>query len=391
MAQPIPKKISDTHVIPEKNTYTLFIDGDSLLQLSWNADTKTNTKGQPYGGVFQFLLQLKILLSKRDFDFAYVAWDEGVSGQLRHDIYPEYKENRHKNFSNDNVHSDYYDQMDAFMKRTLEYSRKNKEKIEAKLTEKEDFHRQKAILQAYLEELFIRQVSSNNIEGDDHLAYYCLNKKSNDLTYLVSGDMDVSQLINEQICIYIPRLKKFISTKNFSETFGYNYKNVALRKILCGDTSDNIKGVKGLSEDGLMEIMPEIATREVYLWEVIARAKEINQKRIAEKKKPFAKCLNIINQETVGMQGKKLFEINEKIINLKKPLLTPDAIEQLNNLMYSPIDPDGRSLANLYKLMLRDGIDELINENKFATFFSTFSQLRINETKMYEKWVKENN
>jgi len=391
MAQPIPKKISETHVIEEKPTYTLKIDGDSLMQYCWNPDKRINSNGVIYGGIFQFLLQLKLLISKRNFDFVYVAWDEGLSGQLRHDIYPEYKENRDKNFSNENVHSDYYDQMDAFMKRTLEHSRKNKDKIQAKLTDKEDFHRQKIILQSYLEELFIRQVSSTNIEGDDFLAYYCLKKRNNDLVYLVSGDMDISQLISEQICQYIPRLKKFVSVKNFNELFGYNYKNVALRKILCGDVSDNIKGVAGLSEDGLMKIMPEIATREVFIWEVIARAKEINENRIKEKKKPFTKCLNIINQKTVGMQGEKLFEINEKIINLKKPLLTDDAIEQLDNLMYSPIDPEGRSLANLYKLMLRDGIDELLNENKFATFFSTFSGIRDKEIKFYNKWVKENN
>ena len=126
--QPISKRILSKHpeVNSEIKTYTLLIDGDSLLQLAWNADTKVNTKGEHYGGVFQFLLQIKMLISKREFDFVYVAFDIGVSGQLRANILPTYKSNRDKTFSTSEVHSDYYDQMDAFIKKTLEYSRKNK-------------------------------------------------------------------------------------------------------------------------------------------------------------------------------------------------------------------------------------------------------------------------
>ena len=389
--QPISKRILSKHpeVNIEKKTYTLLIDGDSLLQLAWNADTKVNTKGEHYGGVFQFLLQIKMLISKREFDFVYVAFDIGVSGQLRANILPTYKSNRDKTFSTSEVHSDYYDQMDAFIKKTLEYSRKNKEKIQAKLTSKEDFHRQKDILRSYLQELFIRELSFDTIEGDDILAYFCLNKKESDLIYLVSGDYDLLQMISPTICQYIPRLKKFVSINNFKEVFDYDYRNVLSKKILCGDSSDFIHGIKGITEDGLFKMMPEMKERKVEVWEIIERAKELNQKRIDEKKKPYEKYLNIVNGVTLGMQ-KNLYEINEKIINLKKPLLTDEAKSEIKEMMYSPLEPSDRSLSNLYKLMLRDGIDELIDSSKFSNFFSTFAPLREREIKFYEKWIKEN-
>jgi len=389
--QPISKIILAKHpdVITEKKTYTLLIEGDSLLQLAWNADTKVNTRGEHYGGVFQFLLQLKLLISKRPFDFVYVAFDMGLSGQLRANILPSYKSNRDKTFSTSEVHSDYYDQMDAFVKRTLEYSKKNKEKIQAKLTSKEDFHRQKDILRTYLQELFIRELSFDTIEGDDILAYFCLNKKESDLIYLVSGDYDLLQMLSPTICQYIPRLKKFVSINNFKEIFDYDYQNVLTKKVICGDSSDSIQGVRGISEDGLFEMMPEMKDRKVDVWEVIERAKELNQKRISEKKKPLEKYLNIVNGVTLGMQ-KNLYEVNEKIINLRKPLLTDEAKMEIKEMMYSPLDPNDRSLSNLYQYILRDGIDELRDTNKFSTFFSAFASLRDKEIKFYEKWMEEN-
>lgn len=390
MSQPIPKKILESNIIEEKNTYTLLVDGNSLLELSWHGDPRINSNGIHIGGVFQFLLQLKILMSKRDFDYVYVFWDGDNSGELRFALYPEYKANRDKNFNIDIVSSDYYKKMDAFVKRTLEHSVKNKEKTQARLSEKEDFHRQKKILQEYLEELFIRQIMCNKIEGDDLIAYYCLHKKNNDRIYIVSGDMDISQLIDEYVCLYVPRLKKFITTKNHTEEIGYNYKNVLLKKMICGDASDNIKGVKGVAENTLLKLMPEIITQEVKLWDVIERCKALSEERIKDKKKPLAAYENIINGITTGMQGDKLYEVNEKIINLKKPLLTDEAIEMMDDMMYIPIDSEGRSMGNLYNMIVRDDIFELKDNNRFSTFFSTFNKSIEKEKKYYEKWIKEN-
>lgn len=388
--QPIPKKIAEKQNISEEiPTYTLLIDGNSLLETCFHADPKINSKGVHYGGVFQFLLQMKILLSKRDFNYIYCFWDGDNSGELRNQIYPEYKLNRDKNYSIDNVSSDYYKDIDKFVKSVL--NKRNKEKTPEKITEKEHFYRQRNILQEYLEELFIRQVSCEKIEGDDLIAYYCINKKDNDRIYIVSGDMDLTQLIDDYICLYVPRMKKFITKDNHIKELGYSHKNVLLKKMICGDASDNIKGVKGIGEKTLFEIMPEIKYREVKLYEVIARCRELNEGRKVDKKKPIAAYDNIINGTTNGIHNGKMYEINNKIINLKEPLMSQDSIELMEDLMYVVIDPEGRSMSNLYKMILRDNIDELINENKFSTFFSTFNKSIDKEKKYYNKWLEENN
>src|ERR1039458_7972447 len=107
MSQPIPKKIIQSHSLDtEKPFYTLIIDGNSLMEVAFNGDPRTNSRGEHIGGIFQFLLQLKILLSKREFDYIYVFWDGDNSGEYRARIYPEYKGNRDKNFNLDGVDSE---------------------------------------------------------------------------------------------------------------------------------------------------------------------------------------------------------------------------------------------------------------------------------------------
>lgn len=391
MSQPIPKKVIETNDLPEgKPFYTLLVDGNSLLEVAFNGDPRTNTRGEHIGGIFQFLLQLKILLAKRDFDFVYVFWDGNNSGQLKFDVYPEYKATRDKNFSNSNVDSAYYKEMDKFCKRVLD--KRQKEADPARLEKKEKFHMQRKVVQEYMEELFIRQVMCDKIEGDDLVAYYCLHKKPNERIIIVSGDRDLTQLIDidDYICIYIPVIKKFITTKNHIEEIGYCQKNVLLKKIICGDVSDNIKGIKGIGEKTFYELMPEVKEREVQLYEVIDRCDKLNKEREANNLKPLKAYTNIIEQVSDGIHNGRVFEINKKIIDLKHPLLSHDAIEMMEDIMYIPIDSEGRSMGNLYKLIVRDDITELLDNNRFSTFFSTFNKSVEKEKKFYEEWLKEN-
>ena len=69
----------------------------------------------------------------------------------------------------------------------------------------------------------------------------------------MSGDRDLTQLISPTVIIYLPVEKKFVNQSNAVSILGYKSENVLLKKILCGDVSDNIKGIKGLGETTLMK------------------------------------------------------------------------------------------------------------------------------------------
>lgn len=397
MAQPVKQTIAELHPeLSEKSTYSLIIDGTNLLRLSF-ADTRINTSGVHYGGVFQFLLQIKILLQKKDFDYVYVFFDDEDSGILRYQLYNDYKANRDKNYADKvNDTSDYMQAYNAKLKamQNAIYNKEKKQKDKKPLTDaeklvKENFARERELLMKYFNELYIRWVFDDKTEGDDLIAYYVKNKKPSDKVVIVSADEDLTQLISDTVCIYNPRLKTFVSHKNFKELKGYIHENVVIKKIFCGDTSDNIGNIDGLSETRLFELMPEIKDRPITINEVKERAQLKIDERIAQKKKPLKWHENIVNGVSKRNYNGDFYEINNKIINLSLPLLTDDAKDEMDATMYAPMDPDGRSLSNLYQYIIDDNITDLKNHDRFASFFSSFKPLIDKEIKRFNDFMKK--
>ena len=330
------------------------------------------------------LLQIKLMLQKGNFRYVYVFYDGDNSGEYRAWLLPTYKSNRDKNYdlSVSDELSDYAKELNAKVRSMQNYLySKNKDKINERRKEKELFYRQREVVIQCLEELCVRQCVCDKVEADDLIAYYVKHKKPNERIVIMSNDRDLTQLISEDVIVYVQREKKFINTKNHTTELGYNYQNVLLKKMICGDASDNIKGIKGVGEKTLFENFPEIKERKVTLDEVIDKARLINEQRANEKKKPLKWAENIVNRVTDGVQGEKIYEINKKVIDLTEPILTEEAKNLMDGMMHIPIDPEGRSLMNLYNILIENGIDELKDENRFSSFFAEYKTLMDREIK----------
>lgn len=406
MTQPVKKKIQDAHpeMIQEPPFRTLLIDGNSLLFVSMS-DPKVNSDSIHYGGIFQFLLQLRMMLTKGEFKYIYCFFDNEYSGYMRYELYKPYKANRDKNYADYGL-SDYMKAVNAKVKGMMKYfNEKNgtAQKYNSTFADNETFVRHKSdydkfidanfdrerdTLCRYFNELYIRWNIDEITEGDDQIAYYCTHKKPNEKIVIMSADMDLAQLLSDDICIYNLHLKKFITPNNFYEHFGYDYHNVLVKKIFTGDSSDNIGNIKGLSEDGFFKLMPEAKKREVTVEEVKERAKKLIDERISEKKKPLKVHENILAGVSNKTYDGDFYEINTKIIDLKNPLLSKEAEETMEAMMYAPQDPEGRSFKNLYQYIIEDKIEELMGDTKFASFLSPFKSFAEREIKEYEKSLK---
>ena len=374
MKQPVPSKYKDK----VHNTFnTLLIDGSNLLEVSSRGDDRLSGTGKPTGGIFQFFLQLKMLLRKGNFRYVYVFWDGNQSGLLRYKLNSDYKANRDKEFEDEEELSDYMKAVNAKINEMKQYFSKKEDpaKLAQIKKQKEIFHWQREVIIDCLEELFVRQCMCDKIEADDFIGYYVTHKKPNERIVICSNDRDLTQLIAEDVIVYVQSLKDFLTVKNYTKIEGINYQNVVLKKVLCGDTSDNIKGIKGFGEKTLLNNFDEITKRKVTLNEVIEKAKNINEERAKLKKKPLKWAENIVNRVTDGVQGSEIYEINEKIIDLKKPLMTDEAVEMIENIMYTPIDPEDRTLENLYRILLENDVEDLRDETKFSNFFNEFLYL----------------
>ena len=109
----------------------------------------------------------------------------------------------------------------------------------------------------------------------------------------------------------------------------------------------------------------------------------------SERKNRLKTLDNIINKVTVGVQGESIFDVNEKIINLKKPLLTENSINVLNDLFSSPIDPEDRTTKNVIKMMLEDGLTMAIpgGRDGYINFLQPFLRI-IKKEKSYFSKIK---
>lgn len=384
MIQPISKKTKDSNPGCDVQTFnTLLVDGSNIMELSSLGDRTVSSNGRIIGGIQQFLLQIKLLLKKANFRYVYVFWDGDNSGEYRWLILPTYKANRDKNFEVEEGLSDYMKAYNENLKRMQQciFNKNKKDKTEEQIKDKELFYEQREVVMNCLEELFVRQCVCDKVEADDLIAYYVKHKKPNERIVIMSNDMDLTQLISDDIIVYLQRSKKFINKKNHTVEVGYHYENVLLKKMICGDTSDNIKGIKGVGETTLLNNFPELKERKVLLEEVIEKARRINEERALEKKKPLKWAENIVNRVTDGVQGEKVYEINKKVIDLKNPLMTDEAKELMDSMMYAPLDPEGRSFENLYRILDEAGVDELRDSTRFANFFAEYTYLIDKEKK----------
>ena len=384
MKQVVRKKRAEANnVSTDKLLYTLLIDGNNLLKISL-VDKRMNSNGEEYGAVFLFLRQLGQLLQKKDFDFCVVCWDGDGSGVLRYKYYKDYKANRDKHYEAMESETDYDKAINDYVRKVLAYSRSKKTEVKRGETDDECFQRQRALIQDILENLYIRQFIYDDVEGDDIIAYYVQHKKPNERVVIVSGDRDLTQLINDEVCQYIPTMKKFISPKNSVEELGMTHENTLVKKIICGDASDNIKGIKGMGEQTLAKLFPEMIDKKTSIEAVIERSKELLEERKAHKKKPLKSLENIVNGVTDGIQGKKIYEINKKIIDLSEPLLTKEALEGLSEEMYAPLGDDDRDIKNIYQIISDNGMNDLLDEKKFGSLFGCFERV-IKSEKEYSK------
>lgn len=384
MKQVIRKAIKEKHELSdEPNIYTLLLDMNSIMKMSL-VDKRINKDGKDYGMVYQTLLQIKKQLDRKDFNFVYAFYDGDMSGQLRYDIYPEYKMNRDKNFLNGS--SDYDKALNAYCKKVMNYNNQKRKKKEDDLEDDdESFARQREIIFKCLEELFCRNVMCDYVEGDDLIAYYVKNKEKNEKIVIVSGDRDLTQLISDDVCVYVTQLKKYISPLNHIENIGFTHENVMLKKILCGDSSDNIKGIKGMGETTFFKLFPEAKTQKLSLDDILFKAKENIEERLKNHKKPLVVTENIINKVTDGVQKENIYEINKKIIDLSDPLLTEEAKSEMDDIIHAPLDPNNRDFGNVYNIALENGIVEFEDSSKFSDFFSSFYKLADNEKKYFLK------
>ena len=301
-------------------TKTLLVDGNNLLKIGFYGVKEYYHKGEHIGGIYHFLNTLRRFIEEQNFDKVVVFWDGDSNSSARKLIYPKYKENR----------------------TSTETDQK-----------KESFYKQKERIKQYLEEMFVRQVEVNNNESDDLIAYYCQISDDEQKT-IFSSDRDLTQLISEKVSVYSPQQKRTYKVGDMikNKELEFPHYNIKTTKILCGDTSDNIDGIRLLGEKTLVKLFPEILENPTSFNDILTKAELL----LKEDKENVA-LKNLLSGKTKdGIYGEEFFQINEKIIDLSNPLITDEGKTIVQDFYKETLDPDGRGYKNLIKMMMEDGL-----------------------------------
>lgn len=326
-----------------EKTKTLLIDGNVLMKRSFNGAKNVFYKDQHIGGIFMFYTSLRKLIIELSVDKVIIMWDGERGGSLRLDYYPEYKGNRPRFFD-------------------------------------EVYERQKLRVKAYAEDLFLRQYEHVDCESDDLLSYYSLNKKKTEEVIIYTNDRDLCQLITDEVSLYLADKKVLVGVGNYSWYFPHFYQNAGLVKIIEGCSTDNIKGIDGVTENTLLTHFPEIKEKKVTLEEIMEKTKTLKEEK---KLKVFD---SLLEGKTKGCHKGNVYEINKIIIDLHQPLLTDEAKEEVINLVNLPLDPEGRDYKNVLKMMFEDGVMYAIpgGENGYVNFLDPFIKLSKKEKTNYK-------
>jgi 5'-3' exonuclease len=334
----------------------LLVDGDNLLTIGFFGLKNHFYKGEHIGGIYHFINTLRRAIEIHHLDKVVVFWDGQDGSQTRKRFYHQYKENRKSRIrTEEEVHS---------------------------------YGRQRNRVKQYLEELFVRQGEYEFCETDDNIAYYSQNSpKENMIIY--SSDGDLTQLVSQNTKLFNPSHSKMYQP---NDMFVYDHEqiliqNIKLVKMICGDPSDNIAGIKSLGVKRLISLVPEIISQEISVDFILERFNTL-----FEEDKDNRLVKNLLTGVTkYGVLGEEFFTVNSRIVSLDDPFLTDDAKESIDSLINDTIDPEGRSYKNTMKMMMEDGIFLLLpkSDDAWIKFLNPF--LRLTRKEKNKKIIKIKN
>jgi 5'-3' exonuclease len=334
----------------------LLVDGDNLLTIGFYGLKNHFYKGKHFGALYHFINTLRRSFETYHLDKIVVFWDGENGSQPRKQIYHLYKENRKSRLRTD-------------------------EEINS-------YNSQRQRVKQYLEELYVRQGEYPLCETDDCIAYYTQNSP-NEKKIVYSGDGDLTQLVSETTQIYNPSHQKLYKV---NDTITYSHEdilieNVTLVKMLCGDPSDNISGIKNMGIKRLLSLFPEVRERKVTLEEV----KEKTNLLFEEDRHNWL-LKNILTGVTKhGVFGEEFYDINSRIVSLSEPFITDEAKENITALINEKLDPEGRSYKNTMKMMMEDGLFQVLpkSDDAWTNFLNPF--LRLTRKEKNKRTIKIKN
>jgi len=165
-----------------------------------------------------------------------IVFDGKGGAKNRQKYYPEYKNNR---------------KVKSRLNRNIDWEK-------ASMNEEQSIKMQLSRLLRYLEQLPLTLISIDGVEADDVIAYITKQVLVDSKIFIMSTDKDFLPLVNKRITVWSPTKKISYTPEKIFEEYNIHAKNLLTYRILSGDKSDNISGIRGAGLKSIIKFIEPI-------------------------------------------------------------------------------------------------------------------------------------
>jgi len=320
------------NVVEENDTISspydrvLLIDGLNLFFRNFAMLNIVNEHGIHVGGLGGFVRSLGTLINAIQPTSVYVVFDGEGSATNRKNLLPEYKSGRHvSRITNWDIFDTVDDEHDAKVDQIIR-------------------------LIQYLKCLPVKTVALDKVEADDIIAYLSkeLSTKHNSQCFIVSSDKDFIQLVNDKVTVYRPIEKDYYTPESVKEKFKVLPENFLHYKVLLGDASDKVPGIKGLGAKKIDKLFPELLEHPLTLEELL----EIS----ASKHKENIIYSRIVFEENSLRKTTRIMDLHNPMMDELEKNFVSDLIDQKAPLL---------NVETFLRLYQEDGLRHLVKNIEF--------------------------
>ncbi len=285
------------------------VDGSSCFYRAFHAlPVFTNSGGLPTNAVYGFTQTLRKLIKDYSPEYMFVAFDSRGPTH-RHELYESYKAQR------PSMPDDLIPQIPYI-----------KEMVKA---------------------LNIASLEKEGFEADDIIAWAARLGNAKGLkVYIISGDKDLYQLVNDKTVILDYVKDKELGEAEVREKFGVGPERISDLLALAGDTSDNVPGVPGIGVKTAAKLIERFGGFD----EVYSSIEEVSGKKVKEN------LINFRDQALLSRELVKLVPDLDLDLEIESMPVLPPETEALKKILkeleftklYNELIPAGDEIATEY-------------------------------------------
>jgi len=307
----------------------LLVDALNLFTRHFVANPSMSIHGHHAGGMVGFLNGIRLLNERLRPSQVIVIWEGGGSSRRRA-IYSQYKAQRRAQ------------KLNRF------YGDEIPDSVQGR-------NNQISVIVEILKKTPVSQIYVPDCEADDVIGYLARYKLKDNKKVIVSSDRDFYQLLNENVSMFSLSKKRFILPETVLKENGISANNFCLARAICGDTSDNIGGIKGAGIKTVSKRFSGMASSQsMTIDDIINESKKMSMgKRIPKIYK------EILSNEDIVKRNWKLMYLDTNNLSAYQIKNIDDTIDTFN-----PV----RDKISVMRTLIREGIQTLDVDRLFLSF-----------------------